>query len=221
MSNRSEAPSVEGFRRVSFWREESIGVVTLLPPGLIDNQLMEELVRVFSIAAIDDKVSSLLLTGSNYVFSKGLSLPENRSYADLRDYYKRAQSLVLFWISLEKPIFSAINGTTKNNGLSLALLADTVFYSGNSKFSLDDEEPTIFLGSLTIPQKISTEGDKLSLNGIRVQEDEMMKEVFEKSKNLQKIRFHRFRRSRLSNFEMAILQEELDFLDYYLWCEGC
>ena len=221
MTHKSSAPSVEGFSKISFWREDTVGVVSLLSPGHINNALLDELIRVFSIAALDDKVSSILITGSNYVFSRGLDVPENRAYADMRDYYNRIQSLALFWVSLEKPIFSAINGIATNNGLSLALLADEVFYSSNSKFVLDKEEPTILLGSTTIPDKILLPSGDLKIRGIEVKKEEMMEEVFEKTKQLQNILYHRVRRKRFQNIDQILLQEEIDFLDFYLWCEGC
>lgn len=221
MSSKSSAPSVEGFNKISFWREESVGVVTLLSPGRIDNGMLEELIRVVSIAAMDDKVSSVLITGSNYVFSRGLGIPENRTYADFRDFYKRLQSLVLFWIALEKPIFSAINGTATNNGLSLALLADEAFYSENTKLILDSDEPILLLGSSTIPEKIAPMGGVLRVKGLETGKDSMMEEVFEKSKQLQNVSYHRVRRKRFPDLEKTLLQEEIDFLDFYLWCEGC
>jgi hypothetical protein len=221
MTHQSKAPSVEGFKKLSFWREESVGIVTFLSPGWIDSGLLEELIQVFSIAAVDDKVSSLILTGSNFIFSRGIVIPENRTYPDLRDYYKRVQSLVLFWISLEKPIFSAINGTATNNGVSIALLADEVFHSENSKIMIDEVEPTMFLGNLTIPQKVILEDNSLRVKGIEVGKENMMEDVFEKSKLLQRLGYHRFRRQRFPDLEQMLLREEIDFLDFYLWCEGC
>ncbi|MEM3246296.1 MAG: enoyl-CoA hydratase/isomerase family protein, partial [Thermoplasmatales archaeon] len=148
MPNIASAPSVDGFKKTSFWREGNTGIITILSPGLIDNDLLDELIKILSIAAVDDNIKSVLLTGTNYIFSKGLSLPQNRTYADLRDYFKRIMSLVLFWTSLEKPIFTAINGSAINNGVSLSLLADVVFYSENTKLVLNDEEPILFLGSV-------------------------------------------------------------------------
>lgn len=221
MTQRSSAPTVEGFHKISFWREESVGVVTLLSPGHIENTTLEEMIRVFSIAAMDDKVSSILITGSNYIFSRGIKIPESRTYADLRDFYKRIQSFVLFWIALEKPIFTAINGTATNNGLSFALLGDEVFHSENSKIVLDKEEPVMLLGSYTIPERVVLQGNALKVKGIEAGKDTMMQEVFEKVKNLQKISYHRVRKNRFLDLEKTLLQEEIDFLDFYLWCEGC
>ena len=221
MAQTSSAPTVEGFHKISFWREESVGVVTILSPGYIENALLEEMIRVFSIAAMDDKVSSILITGSNYIFSRGIKIPESRTYADLRDYYNRVKSFVLFWIALEKPIFTAINGTATNNGLSLALLGDEVFHSENSKIVLDKEEPVMLMGSSTIPERVALQGDSLKVKGIEAGKDVMMQEVFEKVKGLQKITYHRARKNRFPDFEKILLQEQIDFLDFYLWCEGC
>lgn len=221
MTHRSSAPSVEGFHRLSFWREESVGVISLLSPGLIDNEMMEELIRVFTTAAMDDAVSSLLITGTNYVFSRGIKIPEARNYADLRDFYKRVQSLTLFWVALEKPIFTAINGTATNNGVALALLGDEVFVSGNSKIVLDDDEPIMFMGSITIPERVVFKDGVYGIRGFETDKESMMERVFELSKKLGKISFHKARKKKFPDMEKILLQEEIDYLDFYLWCEGC
>ncbi len=221
MTHRSSAPSVEGFHKLSFWREESVGVISLLSPGLIDNEMMEELIRVFTTAAMDDAVSSLLITGTNYVFSRGIKIPESRNYADLRDFYKRVQSLTLFWVALEKPVFTAINGTATNNGVALALLGDEVFISANSKIVLDDDEPIMFMGSITIPERVLFKDGVYAVRGFETDKESMMERVFELSKKLGKIGFHRARKKKFPDMERILLQEEIDYLDFYLWCEGC
>ncbi len=221
MTHKSSAPTVDGFRKISFWREESVGVITILAPGHIDNDMLDEMIRVLSIAAVDEKVTSVLLTGSNYIFSRGLKVPGSRIYADFRDYYRRIQSFLLFFMALEKPIFSAINGTVTNNGLSLALLADEVFYSDNSKIILDNEEPTVLMGTVTVPERIRMVDGELKIDGIETGKESMMEDAFKRTKQLQNVSFHRARRKRFPETERVLLQEELDFLDFYLWCEGC
>jgi enoyl-CoA hydratase/carnithine racemase len=221
MTHKPSAPNVEGFSKISFWREESVGVITLLAPGHIDSVMLDEMIRVLSIAAIDDKVSSVFVTGSNYIFSRGLKVPDNKMYADFRDYYKRIQSFVLFYMALEKPIFSAINGTATNNGLSLALLGDEVFYSDNSKFIIDKEEPTLLLGTTSIPERVTVRNGTLKIKGVETGKESMMEEAFAWTKQLQNISYHRARKKKFPDLERVLLQEEIDFLDFYLWCEGC
>ncbi|MGC8645778.1 MAG: enoyl-CoA hydratase/isomerase family protein [Thermoplasmata archaeon] len=221
MPNIASAPSVDGFRRVSFWREGTVGIVAILSPGMIDNDLMDELIKIFSVAAVDDEVTSVILTGSNYVFSKGISLPKNRSYADLRDYFKRVEGLVLFLTSLEKPVFAAINGIAINNGISLALLTDLVFYSDSTKLTLNGEEPPMLLGSVTLPSKLNLGGSEPIPSGIKVGTENMMEDVLRRATEIQAIPYHLKRRATLSNVESILLREEIAFLDFYLWCEGC
>ncbi|MEM3224814.1 MAG: enoyl-CoA hydratase/isomerase family protein, partial [Thermoplasmatales archaeon] len=212
MPNIASAPSVDGFKKTSFWREGNTGIITILSPGLIDNDLLDELIKILSIAAVDDNIKSVLLTGTNYIFSKGLSLPQNRTYADLRDYFKRIMSLVLFWTSLEKPIFTAINGSAINNGVSLSLLADVVFYSENTKLVLNDEEPILFLGSVNIPAKLNVSGERLEPVGIEVGADNAMGEVIKKVTDMQNIPYDKKRKVALSNIEVILLREEISFL---------
>jgi len=221
MPYAASAPSVDGFKKVSFWREGNVGIVVILSPGVIDNSLMDEMIRIFSIAAVDDNVTSIILTGSNYVFSKGISPPESRKYADLRDYFKRVEGLVLFLMSLEKPVFSAINGVAVNNGVSLALLADVVFYSDNTKITLNGEEPPILLGSITLPSKLNVQSGSPVPEGIKVTGENAMEDVLKQVKQIQSIPYHMKRRAAMQNVESVILREEIGFFDFYLWCEGC
>ena len=220
MTTGSRAPQVDGFSKISFWREKNIGIISLLSPGTFNLSTISELIKSLSIAAVDDNVKSVLITGSNYSFSKGLDIPTGNIYADLRNYYESIKGLILFMISLDKPIFASINGSAINNGISFALLADEVFVSDNTKLILDKNEPLIFLYSITAPKKLKLEGQKISINGINVNKDEMMKESLEISETIAQIPFQRERRYRFNGFESILIQEELDFLDFYLWCEG-
>jgi len=220
MTTGSRAPQVDGFSKISFWREKNIGIISLLSPGTFNLSTISELIKSLSIAAVDDNVKSILITGSNYSFSKGLDIPTGNIYADLRNYYESIKGLILFMISLDKPIFASINGSAINNGISFALLADEVFVSDNTKLIFDKNEPLIFLYSITAPKKLKLEGQRISINGINVNKDEMMKESLEISETIAQIPYQRERRYRFNGFESILIQEELDFLDFYLWCEG-
>jgi len=220
MTTGSRAPQVDGFSKISFWREKNIGIISLLSPGTFNLSTISELIKSLSIAAVDDNVKSILITGSNYSFSKGLDIPTGNIYADMRNYYESIKGLILFMISLDKPIFASINGSAINNGISFALLADEVFVSDNTKLIFDKNEPLIFLYSITAPKKLKLEGQKISINGINVNKDEMMKESLEISETIAQIPYQRERRYRFNGFESILIQEELDFLDFYLWCEG-
>jgi len=220
MTTGSRAPQVDGYSKISFWREKNIGIISLLSPGTFNLDTISELIKSLSIAAVDDNVRSILITGSNYSFSRGLDIPTGYLYADLRNYYESIKGLILFMISLDKPIFASINGSAINNGISFALLADEVFVSDNTKLTFDQNEPLIFLYSITAPKRLRLEDKKISINGINVDKDEMMRESLEISETIAQIPYQRDRRYRFNGFESILIQEELDFLDFYLWCEG-
>ncbi len=220
MTTGSRAPQVDGYSKISFWREKNIGIISLLSPGTFNLDTISELIKSLSIAAVDDNVRSILITGSNYSFSRGLDIPTGYLYADLRNYYESIKGLILFMISLDKPIFASINGSAINNGISFALLADEVFVSDNTKLTFDQNEPLIFLYSITAPKRLKLEDKKISINGINVDKDEMMRESLEISETIAQIPYQRDRRYRFNGFESILIQEELDFLDFYLWCEG-
>ncbi|MEM4950425.1 MAG: hypothetical protein QXS75_03735, partial [Thermoplasmatales archaeon] len=104
---------------------------------------------------------------------------------------------------------------------SLSLLADVVFYSENTKLVLNDEEPILFLGSVNIPAKLNVSGERLEPVGIEVGADNAMGEVIKKVTDMQNIPYDKKRKVALSNIEVILLREEISFLDFYLWCEGC
>lgn len=216
----NKAPRVEGFDKVTFWREGSVGIIALLYPGVLDLKAADELTKSLSIAAFDDKIESIVITGTNNSFSEGIKPPDRLSYADFRDFYDHVRNIILIILSLEKPIFSFVGNRIKNNGLSLALMADRVISTEQTKIIWDGKEPYLFLSTITFPMKLFYKDGKTFINSILVSEDRALEETLEIAKSITPMVNPSSRKFLFNNFEKIILEEEIKFLDFYLWCEN-
>jgi Enoyl-CoA hydratase/carnithine racemase len=100
----NRVPKVDGFSKISFWREEEIGIIALLYPGKLGKDTVEELIKAISLASVDDKISGLVITGTNGYFSEGLLVPQRIAYADIRDYYQTLMNLIFVILSFDKSL---------------------------------------------------------------------------------------------------------------------
>ncbi len=137
----SKAPKVAGYKEISFWQEDGIGVVAILSDeeGMVSLNFFNEFLKVMTLAITDDKVKALAITGTDRNFLtgiRGLSLETTRDFLDL------TSATVSFLSSIEKPVFAMVNGKAKNIGVEFALLSDVILARSDSEFLLDmDFEP--------------------------------------------------------------------------------
>ena len=109
----NRVPKVDGFSKISFWREEEIGIIALLYPGKLGKDTVEELIKAISLASVDDKISGLVITGTNGYFSEGLLVPQRIAYADFKDCYQTLMNLIFVILSFDKPLISLVAGKAK------------------------------------------------------------------------------------------------------------
>lgn len=139
----SKAPKVVGYKEISFWQEDGIGVVVILSDdeGMVSMNFFNEFLKVMTLAITDDKVRSLAITGTDKNFLNGI---RNIGLENTRDYLDLTSATVSFMTSIEKPIFSLINGKTRNLGVEFALLSDVIIARPDSEFILDNNfEPVM------------------------------------------------------------------------------
>jgi len=215
----NRVPKVEGFSKISFWREEEIGIIALLYPGKLGKDTVEELIKAISLASVDDKISGLVITGTNGYFSEGLLVPQRIAYADFRDYYQTLMNLIFVILSFDKPMISLVAGKAKNNGISLALLSDQIIVSENSKFIWDNNEPFVLLSTISFKDRVKIEGNGLQVQSLTVKDENALGDGFNLSKSIVKMINPNSRKYRYSGYDRLILEEEINFLDFYLWCE--
>ncbi|MFP3300226.1 MAG: enoyl-CoA hydratase-related protein [Thermoplasmatales archaeon] len=217
----NRVPKVDGFSKISFWREEEIGIIALLYPGKLGKDTVEELIKAISLASVDDKISGLVITGTNGYFSEGLLVPQRIAYADFRDYYQTLMNLIFVILSFDKPLISLVAGKAKNNGISLALLSDQIIVSENSKFIWDNNEPFVLLSTISFKDRVKIEGNGLHVQSLTVKDENALGDGFNLSKSIVKMINPNSRKYRFSGYYKVILEEEVNFLDFYLWCEKC
>jgi len=217
----NRVPKVDGFSKISFWREEEIGIIALLYPGKLGKDTVEELIKAISLASVDDKISGLVITGTNGYFSEGLLVPQRIAYADFRDYYQTLMNLIFVILSFDKPLISLVAGKAKNNGISLALLSDQIIVSENSKFIWDNNEPFVLLSTISFKDRVKIEGNGLHVQSLTVKDENALGDGFNLSKSIVKMISPNSRKYRYSGYDRLILEEEINFLDFYLWCEKC
>lgn len=119
---------VKGFHEVSFWREDSIGLIVLKADshGMINLKTLEELLTPLTTAVTDPEVSTIVITGQNNHFCNGVNLKE----AETEPFLNSCVAISNLIHSIEKPVLSVLNGTAKDFGYELALITDIII-SGN------------------------------------------------------------------------------------------
>jgi len=109
-----------------------------------DMKLGEELSEVLSIAANDNSIKAVVLTGTGKGFCGGGDVKEMHKAENkpqfLKDLTKIIHKCVIEMRTMEKPIIAAVNGAAFGAGLSLALACDIIIAVKDAKFS------TAFIG---------------------------------------------------------------------------
>lgn len=99
----------------------------------IDEDLHDELAKVFYDAALDPDSDVLVITGRGRAFSAGGDLSWARTMAEDPDRFERTavrgKRIVFSMLDCEKPIIAKLNGPAVGLGATIALFADVIFAS--------------------------------------------------------------------------------------------
>ena len=135
--------------------EEEIATVTLKrgKVNALNEPLVEELVETFQSLEKDEKVKSVIFTGSGKFFSFGFDVPEFLSYSkdDFVRYLEKFTHLYTFLFQFPKPMVAALNGHTIAGGCMLATACDyRLMVGGKAKISLNEISfgSSVFAGSV-------------------------------------------------------------------------
>lgn len=139
---------VEGYESLSFWREEEIGIIVLRTGENSELRLnhISELITSMGTAAMDDNVKAVAITGMNMRFAGDLKLG-NR--ADLETLEQYSQTLLSLVYSVDKPVFTILNGDAIDAGYEIALLGDRILASGGVSLGFNNSYTFKLGGSLT------------------------------------------------------------------------
>jgi enoyl-CoA hydratase/carnithine racemase len=134
---------------------EDIATVTLKrgKVNAIDEPLVEELTETFQNLKEDERVRSVILTGSGKFFSFGFDIPDFLSYPKqgFIRYLEKFTHLYTFIFEFPKPIVAALNGHTIAGGCMLATACDyRLMVGGKAKISLNEITfgSSVFAGSV-------------------------------------------------------------------------
>lgn len=136
------------FTAITWETDGPVLVLTLNRPdqmNAISDELESELHEALQLAAGDDAVRAIVLTGAGNAFSAGYDLGEEEAPADgqrrSRDVLKRwwdidttTPSKHLALMRMEKPIIAAVNGWCLGGGMWYALSADITIASDRAVF---------------------------------------------------------------------------------------
>ena len=157
---------VDGYKSISFWQEDNIGLVVLRP---VDNSHLEtshisELVTAIGTAAMDDGVKAVAITGLNMRYGTGFNFGDRKETENLMEYCGALLSLVY---SIEKPIFTIVNGNAIDIGYEIALLGDVMISSNAIEVGFSSSYTFMLGGSIT-SSRFKNYGKGKAVSGVNV-----------------------------------------------------
>lgn len=119
--------------------EQNIAIITLNRPDAMNalgSGLLTELDNVLEEIRKDDKIRSVIITGSGRAFSAGADLSEAGSGGDaeMRARMELGQKVFDKIETFDKPVIAAINGYALGGGLELAAACDIRIAAENAAF---------------------------------------------------------------------------------------
>lgn len=122
---------VKGFQEISFWREDSIGIIVIKTDshGMMSMRALEETLTPLTTAVTDQEVTSIVITGQNNHFCNGINLGESKT----EQFLNSCIALTNLIHSLGKPVVSILNGSAKDFGYEIALITDFIISSDENK----------------------------------------------------------------------------------------
>ena len=203
--------TTHGFHDLSFWKEENIGLIVMRcdSKGRSRQNLFKELLQVVGIAYMDESVRSIAITGINEIFLREIMLEEKDGAA--HEFFDYAHALIRTIYSLNKPVFSLVNGPALGIGYEIALLSDAIISSSSSVMGFQPGYNFVLLGSLT-SSRFGVRPVEPARQGINadyvIDHDNFMADAKVKVHELDMLRYSLNRKIRFRGFEEAMLLEK-------------
>jgi 2-(1,2-epoxy-1,2-dihydrophenyl)acetyl-CoA isomerase len=119
-------------------RDGAVLTLTLDRPdalNALNEALRKELLAALKVAARDDEVRAIVITGAGRGFCAGADLRGGSGERDFRRVLRAEYNPLIEAIRrLPKPVVAAVNGVAAGAGVSLALAADLVIASEDARF---------------------------------------------------------------------------------------
>ena len=127
---------------------DRVAVITLNRPkalNALNDQMMDELGNALLTFDADDKISCIVITGSEKTFAAGADIAA-MAKLEFQDVYK-GDYITKNWETIRrvrKPVIAAVAGFALGGGCELAMMCDFIIAADNAKFG----QPEIKLGIL-------------------------------------------------------------------------
>jgi enoyl-CoA hydratase len=127
---------------------DRVAVITLNRPkalNALNDQMMDELGNALLTFDADDKISCIVITGSEKAFAAGADIAA-MAKLEFQDVYK-GDYITKNWETIRrvrKPVIAAVAGFALGGGCELAMMCDFIIAADNAKFG----QPEIKLGIL-------------------------------------------------------------------------
>jgi enoyl-CoA hydratase len=128
------------YKAISFTRRARVLYVTLNKPdrlNAVDEQMHEELSRVFTDCSRDPDSDLIVITGAGRAFCAGGDIDWMQSAIDVPVRFEKtareAKQIIYSLLDCEKPVIAKVNGHATGLGATIALFCDLVFASERAK----------------------------------------------------------------------------------------
>jgi 2-(1,2-epoxy-1,2-dihydrophenyl)acetyl-CoA isomerase len=130
------------YETIIYEKKDKVALIRLNRPEMmnaLEASLARDLVDAVKLAAADNEIGSIVITGTGKVFSSGGDLGKLMQGFELlegRDWLKEGYGQILELTRVKKPVIAAVNGYAVGAGFSLALLCDLIYASESAKFGM-------------------------------------------------------------------------------------
>lgn len=197
------------YETIFYEKIDGVALIRLNRPEMmnaLEAAVARDLVDAVRDAASDQSVGSVVLTGTDKVFSSGGDLSKLMQGFELlegRQWLKEGYGQLLELARIKKPVIAAVNGYAVGAGFSLALMCDMIYAAESAKFgmafikvgAIPDCGALYYLPRLVGLQKAkelvfrgsnisAAEANRIGIVNEIMADDELMPEVMKIAKNL-------------------------------------
>ncbi len=135
------------YENIKYEVKEGMGLVTISRPkamNALNEDVLEELLQVFTAIEKDENVKAVILTGEGKAFVAGADIAQMSGLNALqgRNMMILGHKVMNLIESIEKPVIAAVNGFALGGGCELSMACDIRIASEKAKFG----QPEVGLG---------------------------------------------------------------------------